>query len=434
MSKSVAKNLILLSLCLLFSCRQDNSNKLNDYTVIDVINNFGKYQEISVSEFVSELEHIPLDTNDSCLIAGVRCLIVTPSHIFIQGYVGGSAPGLLLPGATRCFAFSRDGRFICEIGRVGQGPGEYQNMNGLFIDEKKQLLYIETYRTLLEYSWDGVFRRSINKPQAMNGDFISGVFFVRDNVFIGHIPNRRDNEMCKFNLFDITGQVFKSFDRHVKFERPGRGVSMYDNAMPPYSISEDIFVKEYANDTLFCLNEQNELIPQFVFDLGKYTYTAETGNKEVGQQMMMMDEIIIPHSLRPVIGTHNYVYFSVSVRNTNIPKPAWINERAQGFMILGIYDISNKKTRLLYQEDPIIRKEGLINDLDGGFSFWPKYYTSSNELVDVYQAHEMKEMLTEQYFAGHTIKNPQAHQKLKELLSNLDYEDNPVVVIAKLKK
>ena len=45
----------------------------------------------------------------------------------------------------------------------------------------------------------------------------------------------------------------------------------------------------------------------------------------------------------------------------------------------------------------------------------------------------MKEKHTDEYFASRTIKDPQAHQKLKELLKNLDEQDNPVVVIAKLK-
>ena len=45
----------------------------------------------------------------------------------------------------------------------------------------------------------------------------------------------------------------------------------------------------------------------------------------------------------------------------------------------------------------------------------------------------MKEDLTEEYFANREIKNPQAHQKLRELLKTLKDDDNPVVVVAKLK-
>ena len=77
---------------------------------------------------------------------------------------------------------------------------------------------------------------------------------------------------------------------------------------------------------------------------------------------------------------------------------------------------------------------GLINDLDGGLSFWPRYYTSESELIDFWQAYEMKEILTKEYFSAHEIKNPQAHQKLNEMLIKLDEEDNPVIVIGKLKE
>ena len=101
--------------------------------------------------------------------------------------------------------------------------------------------------------------------------------------------------------------------------------------------------------------------------------------------------------------------------------------------LLGVYDIVNKNNRLL-DTDPISGMSGLINDLDGGLSFWPKYYTSENELVAVWQPYEMKEYLKEEYFAAHEIKSPEAHLKLKELLRKLDEEDNPVMVIGKLKK
>ena len=51
----------------------------------------------------------------------------------------------------------------------------------------------------------------------------------------------------------------------------------------------------------------------------------------------------------------------------------------------------------------------------------------------MYQAGKMKEYLTEEYFASREIKNPQAHQKLRELLKTLIEDDNPVIVVAKMK-
>ena len=423
--------LFIVSLYLLSDCRQNSIDETAGIAVIDVINNIGSYQKIYVSELVSDLEYIPLETNDNCLIAAVRNMVVTPSHIFVQAYRSFGSPDLIMPGATRCYAFSRDGRFLCEIGRVGQGPGEYQSIMGLSIDEKNQLLYIETPRTILEYSYDGIFHRSIHKPQNLNELPIREVIFVHDNLFIGHSPNHRGNEMYTFVLFNDSGRVIKTFDNHVKFNRTGDGVSIESDAMFPFSVSDYIFVKEVANDTLFRLNEQNDLIPQFVFNVGKYTFQDKRG-KEIRAQDYMSDVLMIPHGLYPMIGTPDYIFFSIGDRHVNIPKP---KARTEGryHPPRGIYDIANKTTRLL-DSDSVSRQMGLINDIDGGFAFWPKYYSSDNVLVDVQQAYEMIEKLTNSYFTGRTIKNPQAHQKLKELLKKLDEEDNPVIVIAKLKK
>jgi len=76
----------------------------------------------------------------------------------------------------------------------------------------------------------------------------------------------------------------------------------------------------------------------------------------------------------------------------------------------------------------------MINDLNGGLSFSPKYYFAGDiVVVDYWDPEEMKEILTEEFFATKTIKDPQAHEKLKEILKNLKEDDNPVMVIAKLK-
>jgi len=440
MSTYFSKILILLPLCLLFGCRQDRSDKqIVGIAVIDVINNLGNYQAVPVSEIVSELEYIPLETGKNCLIGNISYFIATPSCFFVVSYEDTKPVS---------YAFGRDGRFIGEIGRVGQGPGEYQTVNGLSIDEKKQSLYITAHRTLLEYSYDGVFQQSINIPKNMIGSSLNQISFVRDNLFIGHAPNNSGNEMYNFLLFDKAGQIVKSFDNHVKIDRTKPRYFISEDAMQPFSLSDNIYVKENSNDTLYCINEQNELVPQFVFDLGKYVYSKQKRElvpNAVSGMEWWSGVIDVPDLLIPMVGIPNYLFFSITAHELpkNIPFP---QRRVRPFVVpagfqiiehvshrvVGIYDMA-KQTTLLLDTDPVSRMSGLVNDLDGGLSFWPRYYTSDNELVDVCQAYEMKEILTEKYFAGHTIKNPQAHQNLKELLKNLKDDDNPVIVIANLK-
>ena len=434
------KYLLNIQICLLIffllGCRQSGVDNANGPEVIDFLQQIGNYQKAHLSEFVTELEYIPLETGDNCLIgSGVlkENIIVTKSHIFIAAQ-------------TYCYAFSRNGKFITEIGRVGQGPGEYTAIAGISIDKKKQSLYMELLPSaILEYSWDGVFRRSIELPT----NRLDGVFFVRDSLFLGHKPNYSGNEEYHYFLFDTSGQIIKTFDNHVKIERSAISWTVMERSIKPFRLSDCIYVKERSNDTLYCLNEQDELIPQFVFNLGKYAYTKERrANSDVIEGLKGVIEL--PFFPFPIFGASNYIFFSAFPNNVDIPLPKGrIRERKElppGAVLvnphygpdnpvafpLGIYDMVNKTTRLL-DTDPVSREMGLINDLDGGLSFWPFYCNSDNELVDIWQAYTMKEDLIEEYFAKQTMKDQQAHQKLRELVKNLKEDDNPVIVVAKLK-
>ena len=441
MMKRYLSNLqIWILVFFLLGCRQSSIDKAGGPAIIDFLQQIGNYQKVPVSEFVSELEYIPLETGDNCLIGEdvrERNVIVTKSHIFVAAQ-------------KYCYAFGRDGKFITEIGRVGQGPGEYAQIStiGIFVDEKKQSLYMGTVPfDILEYSWDGVFRRSIKLPTNMLGHHPDGILFVRDSLFIGHNPNYSGSEEYHFFLFDTSGQIIKTFDNHVKIARSAISWNSYEESMKPFRLSDHIYVKEMPNDTLYCLNEQDELIPKFVFNLGKYAYNKE--RRENSSVVEGLEGVIfIPGFDRYMVGTSNYIFFSTYPRNLNIPLPkgrASKIELPPGAVLVnsydpdnpvaipvGIYDTVNRTTRLL-DTDPVSRMVGLINDLDGGLSFWPFYFNSDNELIDIQQAHTMKEYLTEEYFAAHEIKNLQAHQKLRELLKTLKDDDNPVVVVAKLK-
>jgi len=426
---------ILLLMCLfLCSCRQKSTVESDGVAIINVENQIGKYHAIPASEYVSGLEYIPLETNDRCLMGKVNEIFVESSHIFIYGFNG---------SRSFCYTFGRDGKFLGEIGHYGQGPSEYTSIFNMSIDEKEQCLYLSVMGDkMLKYSWNGDFLQSIKTPQM--GTHIDNLIFLRDSLFIGHICNSTGREMYNFLIFNNSGEIIKTFDNHIKFELvngPFNVISTF--SMQPYKVSQNIYLKELSNDTLYCLNEQNELIPQFYFHLGKYIYPIDLRQIiSTGSNAPSKNLIAIPKINIPIVGTSDYIFFSTSP-GMNIPSPKGMVRTVSAFgggtvdiedsSPVGIYDIAKKSTQLL-DTDPVSRMTGLVNDLDGGLSFWPKYYTSDNELVDVWQAYEMKEILTEKYFAAHKINNPQAHQKLKALLTNLDWEDNPVIVIGKLKK
>ena len=326
-------------------------DKTEGITVIDVVNNLGKYRMIPVSDFISELEYIPLQTTRDCLVGeSIRDIIVTSAHIFITGPLG---------LGSFCYAFSRDGKFIGEIGSVGQGPGEYQFITRLSIDEKNQSLYLEaSVRNLLEYSLDGVFRKSIDLPKNMGYLSTECVYPLSNNLFIGHIPNDRGSEEYNFILFNDSGQVIKSFVNHVKFERSGNWISGFDGAMKPFKVKQSLYLKEFTNDTLYCLNAQNELIPQYVFNLGKYAFPQhlkETYTPYASYEASYKDIITIPNRkyYSPMTGITNYFFFTFDVPvlgSIPVPKGRDRITTFSGQMIefeerfpVGIYDIATQR-------------------------------------------------------------------------------------------
>ncbi|MDL2277479.1 6-bladed beta-propeller [Parabacteroides sp. OttesenSCG-928-G07] len=417
---------ILLLVCLLLlSCNQNSKDKTGDILVIDIIGSLGEYEAIPVSQFVTELEYIPLETDNECFLAEESWeLLVTSSHIFVRGF-------------RYCYAFDRNGRFLGQIGNLGQGPGEYSYLTGFTMDEKNQILYLETYRTILEYSWDGIFHQSIDLPKDMYKTPLRDISFVHKNLFIGHFRNHRGDLLHNFVLFDQSSEVIKLLDNYVQFKPKYEIVSWESRSMKSYRIGECVYVKEMANDTLFYLNRRNELVPHIVFDIGQYTSTSEKRSNISERSFITNAAIMLPmEGYLPMVGTQDYLFFSFRAVNLSgkysFPKGIDYPFITDMHGLVGLYDITNQTTHLL-DTDPVSRMLGLINDLDGGLSFWPKYYTSNNELVDIWPAEYMKDVLTEEYFAAHEIKDPAAHQKLKELVQKLDIEDNPVIVIAKLK-
>ena len=75
--------------------------------------------------------------------------------------------------------------------------------------------------------------------------------------------------------------------------------------------------------------------------------------------------------------------------------------------------------------------QGFENDIDGGLPFYPQSVSSSGTYWLVY----VKEILTEGYFAAHLdILNKNKQDELRAIVANADEEDNPILVLLKLRK
>ena len=112
---------------------------------------------LPLSDIVDSLEIIKLDNREEALMGNYALLI--GEHYIGARYIG--KPYKL---------FTRQGKFVCDVGAVGQGPGEYINLYDSQIDEKHNRIYLLPWpdRKILVYDLEGNYLQGIPLPFLMN--------------------------------------------------------------------------------------------------------------------------------------------------------------------------------------------------------------------------------------------------------------------------
>lgn len=104
----------------------------------------------SLTELMSSIEIVHLQQGDSILIDDRAKLLQRDSSIYLIDRFG----------TKEIYRFGLDGRFYSKIGRFGEGPGEYNNIIDVSIEETKDEIYVESYPFfwLSRYSKTGIFK------------------------------------------------------------------------------------------------------------------------------------------------------------------------------------------------------------------------------------------------------------------------------------
>ena len=78
---------------------------------------------------------------------------------------------------------------------------------------------------------------------------------------------------------------------------------------------------------------------------------------------------------------------------------------------------------------------GLINDLDGGADYFPYWTNRAGNIWIVNEdAYNFKEKQSDEYLSKSVAINPANKEKLRNFLTDLKIDDNPVLKIVYLKK
>ncbi|MDL2213117.1 6-bladed beta-propeller [Bacteroides sp. OttesenSCG-928-E20] len=196
-----------------------------------------------LSELVEELEIIHLEDIDEAFF---KAWVITVTDNYI-GIRQSGAPFKL---------FDRKGHFLHDIGKVGNGPGEYSiSLYDEIIDEKNNRIYFSSFMgdKIMVYGMDGSHIEDIQLPFRMQKPKIE--LTDEGNLTVVHMPFP-DDEYFAFQM-DMQGNILKKVA-----PRDDIRVFSFDSELFSYRNGTDFDVYHTALDTLYHLDTNSlELVP-----------------------------------------------------------------------------------------------------------------------------------------------------------------------------
>ena len=226
---------------------------------------------ISLSSLVESLELVQLEDYDDAFFIEWTTT-VTENYIGIRQRQ--NRPFLL---------FCRSGRFLGNVGSIGQGPGEYSTLYDEFIDDKNGLIYLAPFShsdRILVFNTSGAFVREIVTPMHLN----KPKMFVSDNILSVFHKSFSEGSPMAFQMTIPTGNYAmditsgETLELSLEVPRVQAGqllntiptpahfvVQSFDGEIFPSRNVEGVFGFVHTNvDTLFHFDMQNnQIVPVF---------------------------------------------------------------------------------------------------------------------------------------------------------------------------
>lgn len=182
----------------LMSCEKDVN--INNSSIIEISPHFSDNSFVFEDVFES-IDIIPLETSSECLIGGISQLVEANDNYFI------------LDEKNNIVArFNSEGKFVTKIGVMGNGPGEYLEIEDFIVDKKNQFikLYDIRSRKIIIYDFNGSFIKEFKIDAFLNSvvDAENGYYLG----FVGNITNSVEIQginqgELKFIKFDEKGKI-----------------------------------------------------------------------------------------------------------------------------------------------------------------------------------------------------------------------------------
>jgi hypothetical protein len=346
-----------------------------------------------LSEICDKINYIFLETKELNFIGRILFLKKSPNYL------------ILVDGTTRKVqAFDENGKYLFEIAKQGKGPGEYQRVDDLVIDEPNHCVYLSAGNAqILKYSLDNKYLGTITLD--VGPRYIST--FAEGFIAIVKCPNTLRFSGYTFNFLGYDGKLKRQELRHDISNFTGKEPLSYSST---FHIGDTLYLWESYFDTIYGVTKKGHVVPKWTFNYGKEQITQ----KQL-QSVKTVNEVIQTGFINQTFTETTKTVF-VSAVNAGYEVHMILNKEKHEYLKL---TNSNGLNNFL-----------IINDIDGIVDFWPSYSTGSDETMMVIEPKYFK-MAFEQAKLKHL--NNKLIADYGERVDRLGEFDNPILFFVKHK-
>lgn len=399
------KTIYLIFSILLFLIGCNSANKESEATAvkkIPIINLEKAIQSptepMKMSDFIESVEYIRPEYPAS-LVGTVFGISVNDKH-------------LLLEVPDRLLCYTRQGKFLREIGKKGQGPKEHLGIRSSTLFDTIVAINSNFNRRILRYDVRG--------------------------KYLGSFPV--SNEVFKINMLD-TNRVAVHLHHGISMNDPGlfvtailnnqgdtvqlkKTASAYDKGIASspaiWYCGDTVCVHTCINDTVYSVAGDN-IAPRYILHQGKY---------KISREAFADIRLLETERNRYIGGLSCCETAGCVLLSFQFDKKRWI----------ACYDKHSGETRAWAKQPDEVNKYGFLvgggweNDIDGGcklagFNAVNTDYVAMSVLPDA-----LITAFRENKQAGVAVKYPDRQQKLEQFVHSLNEDENPVVILYRLKK
>ena len=281
-------SLILLFSYIFFSCGQ-NETGIDCLTLSVDLNQ----PSLQYNDVFSNAEVIPLETTDSSLIVYPMEVIEHKGHLYVYDI-----------HTVKAFIFDDKGKFVRQVSREGQGPGEYSWLASISVDKKNDILHlVEPVGKLHNFTLDG---KLIETKRYPDGNDYQCIHHFEDYLISWSNPINSETD-CIIVLDPNTMEIVNTYDNGPKILQ-GRGFYPYKGDLFFYKTLKTNKVYKVTKDSLSL---------SYKWDFGKdnlnindlgFTYKDDHSQAERELLLKYLKDGTIPYLFVSQAQNDNYYY------------------------------------------------------------------------------------------------------------------------------